>query len=477
MSSLSDVIASDPVQLTPARTQMAFTLMFHVILVPFGVALPTLMLIANYKGLRRNDNAALMLARRWSHVAGLTFAVGAVSGTVLSLEMGLLWPNFIKTFGDVFGLPFSIEGIAFLCEALLVAIYIYGWRRLKPWTHFWWGFPIPFVAVIGGLSVIAANSWMNAPSGFTIGSDGKPTQIDPIKAMFNKALPNELVHFLLAAYMAAAFTVASVYVVGWLRGRRDRYHRLGILIPFTVATIATPLQFIVGDNIARWVYNNQSAKFSAMEVVTTSGSHQAEYIFGRYDPATNTVKGGIKIPGLDSILAGGTRNTFVPGLDVVPQQNRASNVTLVHTAFDVMVLIATLLLALVAWFVIAYWRRRDVPHLRLFLWISAIAGFLAFVAIEAGWITTEVGRQPWIVWNVARTSSAVTPSTGVNVSLIVVIVLYALLGTATILVLRAMHRRWQAEPISEETAAYGPNRDADEQQTARSGGGQLDERS
>ncbi len=453
-------LASGPVQLTPARTQMAFTLMFHVILVPFGVALPALMLIANYKGLRHRDPAALMLARRWSHAAGLTFAVGAVSGTVLSFEMGLLWPNFTRTFGDVFGLPFAIEGIAFFCEALLVAIYIYGWRRLRPWTHFWFGFPIPFVALIGALSVISANSWMNAPSGFTIGSDGKPTQIDPIKAMFNKALPLELTHFLLAAYMAAAFSVAAVYVAGWLRGRRDRYHRLGILIPFTVAAIATPLQFVAGDSIARWVFQNQPAKFSAMEVVTTSGTDQTEYIFGRYNPATNTVTGGIKIPGLDSILAGGTRNTFVPGLDVVPPDNRASNVTLVHTAFDVMVGVATLLLLLVVWYAIAYWRRRDVPRLRLFLWVSVFAGFLSYVAIEAGWIVTEVGRQPWIVWNVARTSDAVTTSTGINVSLIVVIVLYALLGIGTVAALRAMARRWRSAPVEDVTAPYGPNASA-----------------
>jgi cytochrome bd ubiquinol oxidase subunit I len=453
-------LAADPIQLTPARTQMAFTLAFHIILVPIGMALPTLMLIANYKGLRRGDQAALTLARRWSHAAGLTFAVGAVSGTVLSFEMGLLWPGFTETFGDVFGLPFAIEGIAFFVEALLVAIYIYGWKRLKPWTHFWLGFPIPFVAIIGAMSIIAANSWMNAPAGFTLGSDGKPTAVDPIEAMFNKALPYELGHFLLAAYMAASFMVASVYVVGWLRGRRDRLHRLGILIPFTVAAIATPLQFVVGDSIARWLVTNQPAKFAAMEMVTESGTNQTEYIFGTYDPATNTAR-GIGIPGLDSILAGGSRDTYVIGLDQVPPQNRASNVTLVHWAFDTMVGIATLLLLLVIWFAIAYWRRRDVPRLRLFLWVASVAGILSYVAIEAGWIVTEVGRQPWIVWNIARTEDAVTTARGIDVSLIVIIVVYALLAVATIAVLRAMSRRWRTQPIEDDATPYGPNREAE----------------
>ena len=461
MTSTWIALASGPVQLTPARSQMGFTLAFHILLVPIGVALPTIMLIANYKGIKHGDAAALSLARRWSHAAGLTFAVGAVTGTVLSFEFGLLWPNFTRVFGDVFGLPFAIEGIAFFLEALLVAIYIYGWRRMKPWTHFWFGFPIPFVAIIGALSIISVNSWMNAPAGFTL-SNGKPTKVDPLGMMFNKALPWELTHFLIAAYMAATFIVASVYVVGWLRGRRDRYHKLGILIPFTIGAVLAPIQLIVGDQIARWVYNNQPAKFAAMEVVTNSGSHQAEYLFGIYHPSTNTVTGGIKIPGLDSVLAGGSRNTVVEGLVAVPTQNRASNVTLVHFAFDVMVLIGTLLALLAIYYAVAYWRRRDVPRGRIFLWVAAAAGVLAYVALEAGWVTTEVGRQPWIVWNIARTSSAVTSAQSVTVTMIVIYVLYALLGVATIVVLRAMATRWRIKPVidDDETAPYGPRPDA-----------------
>jgi cytochrome d ubiquinol oxidase subunit I len=451
------VVLAQTVELTPARSQMAFTLAFHIILVPLGVVLPTLMLIAHYKGLRHDDPAAMLLARRWSHVAGLTFAVGAVTGTVLSFEMGLLWPGFTKTFGDVFGLPFAIEGIAFFLEALLVAIYIYGWRRLKPWTHFWLGFPIPFVAIIGALSVIAANSWMNAPAGFTLDANGLPTKVNPIHAMFNKALPLELTHFLLAAYMAAPFTVASIYVVGWLRGRRDRYHRLGILIPFTIAAVATPLQFVVGDSIARWVYQNQPSKFAAMEIVTNSGTHQTEYLFGIYHSGSNTVTGGLGIPGFDSVLAGGKTSTYVEGMNSIPVSDRASNATVVHWAFDTMVGIATLLLLLVLWYVIAYWRRRDVPALRLFLWVAAVAGVLSYVAIEAGWVTTEVGRQPWIVYKIARTSSAVTTASGISISFTVLVILYAALAVATIMVLRAMSRRWRADGlVSDDAAPYGP---------------------
>jgi cytochrome d ubiquinol oxidase subunit I len=448
--------APEPEQLLPARSQMAFTLMFHIIFVPIGVALPTIMLIANYKGLKRNDAVALTLARRWSHAAGLTFAIGAVSGTVLSFEMGLLWPGLTGKYGDVFGLPFAIEGIAFFLEAILVAIYIYGWRRLPGWAHFWLGLPIPFVALVGAFSIISANAWMNTPAGFTIGPDGTPINVDPIDAIFNKALPYEFIHFILAAYMAAGFTVASIYVVGWLRGRRDRYHRLGILIPLTVAAIVTPLQFAVGDTMARWVANNQPAKFSAMEVVTQSGTDQPEIIFGRYDEATNTVSGGVRIPGLNSVLTGGSRDTYVQGLDAVPLQNRPSNVNIVHWAFDIMVGIGSALILLVAWFAIAYWRHREVPRSKIFLWAAASAGVLTYVAIEAGWIVTEVGRQPWIVYNIERTSDAVTQSGGVWVSFTVVVVLYMVLAIGTVATLRAMSRRWRRQDLADDAVPYGP---------------------
>jgi cytochrome d ubiquinol oxidase subunit I len=450
-------VLAEPAQLLPARQQMAFTLMFHIILVPLGVALPTLMLIANYKGLRHADAVALKLARRWSHAGGLLFAVGAASGTVLSFEMGLLWPGLTGRFGDVFGIPFAIEGIAFFLEAILIAIYIYGWRRLRPWTHFWLGLPIPFIALIGTVSIISANAWMNTPAGFTIGADGLPTDIDPISVIMNKALPYEFIHFVLAAYMAAGFTVASVYTVGWLRGRRDRYHRLGILIPFTVAAVLTPLQFVAGDTAARAVFSDQPAKFAAMEVVTQSGTNQPEVLFGRYDSATNTISGGISIPGLDSYLAGGSRDTFVTGLASIPVDERPSNVTIVHWAFDIMVGIATLLILLVIWFAIAYWRRRDVPHSRLFLWIAASAGVLTYTAVEAGWIVTEVGRQPWIVYNFLRTSDAVTAADGIWVSFTVVVVLYVFLGIGTVAVLRAMSRRWRRDDVTlDEASPYGP---------------------
>ncbi len=234
-------------QLTPARSQMAFTLGFHIILACLGVAFPAIMLIANYLGLRRNDADAMELARRWSKVTAVTFAVGAVTGTVLSFEFGLLWPEFTGRFGSVFGILFAIEGIFFFVEAIFIAIYIYGWKRLSGWAHFWTGVPIVIAGLGGAFSVVAVNAWMNQPQGFTLVDDGTVTDVEPLKVIFNPAVPYEVPHMILAAYLVTGFLVASVYAVGMLRGRRDRHHRLGLLIPLTVAAIATPLQFVVGD--------------------------------------------------------------------------------------------------------------------------------------------------------------------------------------------------------------------------------------
>src|SRR3954470_17884427 len=294
---------------------MALTLGFHIVLASLGVALPAMMLIANYRGLRKSDPDALRLAERWSKVAAVTFAVGAVTGTVLSFEVGLLWPEFTSRFGKVFGVLFAVEGIFFFLEAIFVAIYIFGWERLAPWTHFWAGVPIVVCGLGGAFSVVSVNSWMNQPQGFSP-SSGNVTDVDPLKVIFNPAVPYEVPHMVLAAYIVTGFGVASVYAVGMLRGRRDRYHRLGLLIPLTVAVIATPIQFAVGDSAARAIAKDQPIKFAGMECVPQTATHVTEYIYGRC--TADGVKGGIGIPGFDSFLVGFSTDTQVTGLDTVP---------------------------------------------------------------------------------------------------------------------------------------------------------------
>jgi cytochrome bd ubiquinol oxidase subunit I len=438
-----------------ARSQMAFTLGFHIILASLGVAFPAMMLIANYRGLRRNDADAMLLARRWSKVVAVTFAVGAVTGTVLSFEFGLLWPEFTGRFGDVFGLLFAIEGIFFFLEAIFVAIYIFGWKRLSPWAHFWTGVPIAITGLGGAFSVIAVNSWMNQPQGYTL-SNGEVTDVDPLKVIFNPAVPYEVPHMILAAYLVTGFLVASVYAVGMLRGRRDRYHRLGLLIPLTVAAIATPIQFAVGDTAARAIADDQPIKFAGMECVQETSTHVTEYIFGRC--TSDGVKGGIGIPGLDSFLVGWSTDTEVTGLDSVPPEDRPPANTLLHWAFDMMVGICTLLIGLGLWLGFVWWRKRDIPQTKWFLRATALSGVAAIVALECGWIVTEVGRQPWVVYNVMRTKDALTGASGVWVTFSIVLVLYTVLGAATVVTLRVMARRWRRVEVEDETEVpYGPS--------------------
>jgi cytochrome d ubiquinol oxidase subunit I len=444
------VLAAD---LGAARSQMAFTLGFHIILASLGVAFPAMMLIANYRGLKRGDADALLLARRWSHVVAVTFAVGAVTGTVLSFEFGLLWPEFTGRFGKVFGVLFAVEGIFFFLEAIFITIYIFGWKRLSPWAHFWSGVPVVITGLGGAFSVVAVNSWMNQPQGFSP-TTGTVTSVDPWQVIFNPAVPYEVPHMILAAYLVTGFIVASIYAVGMLRGRRDHYHRLGLLIPLTVACIATPVQFMVGDTAARAIANDQPIKFAAMECVQQTSTHVTEYIYGRC--TSDGVKGGIGIPGFDSFLVGWSTDTQVTGLDTVPPDDRPPYNTMLHWAFDTMVGICTALIALGAWLAFVWWRRRDIPHTKWFLRAVAISGALAVVALEAGWIVTEVGRQPWIVYNVMRTEDAVTDASGVPVTFGLIIALYVILGAALVITLKAMSRRWREEGDEESEVPYGP---------------------
>jgi cytochrome d ubiquinol oxidase subunit I len=454
------IVASN---LGAARSQMAFTLGFHIILASLGVAFPALMLIANYLGLRRGDVDALRLAQRWSKVAAVTFAVGAVTGTVLSFEFGLLWPAFTGRFGEVFGVLFAIEGIFFFLEAIFLAIYIFGWKRLAPWTHFWTGVPVVIAGLGGAFSVVAVNSWMNQPQGFSP-TTGDVTSVDPWKVIFNPAVPYEVPHMILAAYLVTGFLVASVYAVGMLRGRRDRLHRLGLLIPLTLACILTPVQFMVGDTAARAIAKDQPVKFAAMECVQTTSTDVTEYIFGRC--TSDGVRGGIGIPGFDSFLVGWSRSTRVIGLDSVPPDDRPPYNTMLHWAFDTMVGICTLLIGLGLWLGIGWWRKRDFPQTKWFLRAVAVSGVAAIVAMECGWIVTEVGRQPWIVYNVMRTEDAVTNAGGVGIIFAAVILLYTVLGAALIVTLRAMARRWRDGGEGAVEVPYGPAARAPEEPPA-----------
>jgi cytochrome bd ubiquinol oxidase subunit I len=449
-----------------ARSQMAFTLAFHIILVPLGVSWAVMTLIANYRAIKHDDADALLLAQRWSRYMAVTFAVGAVTGTVLSFEFALLWPRFMGQWGAAFGIPFAFEGLFFFTEAVFISIYIFGWRRLKPWTHFWTGIPIAVAGVFGSISVVAANAWMNSPEGVTLDSSGKVTEVDPMGVLFNSAMPLMAAHMVVAAYLVGGFMIASVYAVGMLRGRRDRYHRLGLIIGFTVAAIATPVQMGVGDALARWVFDNQPVKFAAIEMVPTTGSDVPETLFGHLN-SSGKVVGGVPIPGLASILSDprtGT-STVVPGLDSVPADERPTDgeVNVVHLAWDVMVGLGSLLFLFTLWYWASWIFRRDLPRSRWFLRAAAASGILSVVTLEAGWTVSEVGRQPWIVYEKMRVEDAATGNTGIWITFVGVVILYVALGVTTILVLRGMSRRSRRQRGSDQLdVPYGPSEPSDE---------------
>lgn len=434
---------------------MAFTLGFHILLVPFGVAFPLLIMVANYRGLRRGDEEALVLARRWSKVAAVLFAVGAVSGTVLSFEMGLLWPRLMGTFGAAYGLPFAVEGIFFFLEAIFIAIYIYGWNRMAPWPHFWTGLPVVLSGVGGTASVVAANAWMNQPGGITMRA-GKVVAIRPLEVFFNRAFWYENLHMLLAAYIVAGFVVAGVYATGMLKGRRDRYHRVGFLIPFTVAAAVMPFQIVVGDLAARAVFMNEPAKFAAIEVIPRTGTHVPDTLGGVL--IRGKVRYGIRIPSGASVLAGYTPGTRIKGLDAIPATSRPAShlVNVVHLSFDVMVASAFALLGLAGWFAVGWWRRRDLPSSGWFLRSAAVAGVLSVVSLEAGWVVTEVGRQPWTVNGLLLTRDAVTTSGNLWLFFIATVVTYVGVGAAAVAVVRGMHRRWREGDDHDLDVPYGP---------------------
>jgi cytochrome d ubiquinol oxidase subunit I len=444
---------SDPSQLLPAREQMGFTLGFHIIIVPFGVAFTAITMIANYKAIRHDDADALLLAKRWSKVAAVLFAVGAVSGTVLTFEMGLLWPGLMGRFGAAYGVPFAVEGIFFFLEAIFIAIYIYGWDRLPPWLHFWSGLPVVLAGVGGTLSVVAANSWMNTPSGVRV-SGGRVVSVDMWRVFFNDAFWYESLHMLLAAYVVAGFAVAGVYAVGMLRGRRDRYHRVGLLVPLTVGAIAIPLQVVMGDVIAREVFHREPWKFAAIEGLAKTSTHVPETLGGVM--VDGKLKYGLEIPDGASLLSGFTPGTEVKGLDAIPAVSRPPDrlVTIVHLAFDIMVGTGFLLLGLALWFALSWWRSRATAPNRWFLRATAISGLVAVVSLECGWVVTEVGRQPWTVVGLLYTRDAVQTSGNIWPFFAGALVIYAGVAVGAVLALRALRHRWaQGEDVA---SPYGP---------------------
>jgi cytochrome d ubiquinol oxidase subunit I len=450
-----------PPGLLPAREQMALSLGFHIVLACFGVAFPTIIFLMHRRAIVRDDPTALRLARRWAKVSGLLFAVGAVSGTVLSFEMGLLWPGLMGRFGDVLGVPFALEGLSFFVEAIFLGIYLYGWDRIPPRLHLLSIIPMGAAGIVGTFCVTSVNAWMNNPTGFAM-RDGVVTDVHPWQAMFNHGVWLEFLHMWLGAFMLVGLVVSGVYAAGMLRGRTDSLHRLGFTVPFAVASVATLAQPLIGHVLGLQVGARQPAKLAAIELNPTAEQGPAPLKLGGV-LVDGHVQWTLPIPKIGSIISRNSWNASIPGLDTVPRSDWPP-VNITHWSFQIMVGIGTLLAGVVVLFWLARRRDHDLLAQRWFLRLSGIAGPLAVLALESGWVATEVGRQPWTVWQVLRTSDAASMNTGLWWSYTGVLIVYLVMSVCVIVVIRSMARRWRAGD-EELHSAYAPESAHDSRRT------------
>ena len=394
-----------------ARSQMALSLGFHIVFSCIGMVMPFFMAVSHYYWLKTDQAMYKNITKAWSKGVAIFFATGAVSGTVLSFELGLLWPEFMKHAGPIFGMPFSLEGTAFFIEAIALGFYLYGWDRFNRWFHWFTGIVVGISGLLSGILVVAANAWMNSPSGFDF-VDNQYINIDPMKAMWNDAWFSQALHMCVAAFVATGFAVAGVHALMILRGKNIAFHKKSFKIAAVFGAAAAILQPLSGDISAKDVARRQPAKLAAMEAHFHTGKSASLIIGGIPDTEKRKVDYALELPGALSFMAKGDMNAEVKGLDQIPLENQPP-VAVTHYAFQIMVGLgmALLLLSLVYFF--ALWKKKDWQDSKWLLKAFVAATPLGYLAVEAGWTVTEVGRQPWIIYEVMRTADAVTPMPGI----------------------------------------------------------------
>ncbi|QEM10382.1 cytochrome ubiquinol oxidase subunit I [Mucilaginibacter rubeus] len=417
-----------------ARSQMALSLGFHIIYSCIGMVMPVFMAISHFKWIKTQDPVYKNITVAWSKGVAIFFATGAVSGTMLSFELGLLWPGFMKHAGPIFGMPFSLEGVAFFIEAIALGLFLYGWNRLNNWVHWTAGIIVGVSGVASGILVVAANSWMNSPSGFDF-VNGQYINIDPVKAMFNKAWFSESLHMIIAAFSATGFAVAGIHALMIYRKQNVLFHTKAFKIAIIFGAAAAILQPFSGDLSAKNAAKRQPAKLAAMEAYFHTQEYAPLVIGGIPDTAAKKVNYGIEIPGLLSFLVHDNFKTPVNGLDKIPVKNQPP-VAVTHYAFQIMVGIGVLMMLIGIIYFYELWKKKDLLSkswfLKTFIWATP----LGFIALEAGWTVTEVGRQPWIIQGVMRTSEAVTPMPGIQYSFYLFSFIYFTLSVAVIFLLK-----------------------------------------
>jgi cytochrome d ubiquinol oxidase subunit I len=430
--------------LLAARSQMGVSLAFHIIFAVVGIAMPVMMVVAERRWQVTGHQIYLELAKRWAQGTAILFAVGAVSGTVLSFELGLLWPRFMDVAGPIIGMPFSLEGFAFFTEAIFLGIYLYGWERIGPRAHLAAGVIVAVSGALSGIFVVIANGWMNAPTGFDL-VNGRAVNVDPLAAMANPAALSQTIHMTLAAYTATGFAVAGIHAFLLLKDRSNAFHRRALAIALSVGAPAAVLQPISGDISARFVARHQPAKLAAMEAVFETRAGAPLTIGGWPDMERRETRFALNIPYGLSLLAFHDPRAEVKGLDAVPR-DQWPNVPAVHLSFQVMVALGSYLAIVALWVAWLAWRGADLAHNRWLLRAIAVATPMGFIAVEAGWMVTELGRQPWVIYGVLKTADAVTPMPGLIVPFLTFTLLYCFLGVIVVWLLYRQILRSPAIP-------------------------------
>jgi len=439
--------------LLAARLQMAVSLGFHILFSVAGMAMPALMVLAEWSHRKTGDPVYRDLAQRWAKGTAILFAVGAISGTVLSFELGLLWPTFMEHAGPLIGMPFSLEGLAFFLEAIALGIYLYGWDRVSGLVHLWSGVVVALSGAASGVLVIAVNAWMNTPRGFTRNAAGELTSVDLWEAFFTPAFPTQALHMLIAAYSSVGFAVLGIHAWSLWRRGYNRFHAAALRLTLPLLFVVTPLQALTGDLAAKHIAEYQPSKLAAAEALWETQRGAPLAIGGIPVDGGRELIGALHIPKALSFLAFSDFDAEVIGLEDIPENERPP-VLIPHLAFQVMVGAGTAMLALMAWAAWLWLKQKwDLARHRRFLRLAAFSGPLGLIAVEAGWVVTEVGRQPWIVRGVMLVSEAVTPMPGLVYSLLASLVVYAFLG---VVVLVLLYRHVASVPLGTDSEAPAP---------------------
>lgn len=434
--------------LIAARMQMAFSLGFHIIFACIGMTMPVLMAFSEWCWLRTGKTVFLDITKAWSKGVAIFFAVGAVSGTVLSFELGLLWPKFMQHAGAIIGMPFSWEGTAFFVEAIALGVFLYGWNKLNKWIHWASGVIVSVSGVISGIFVVSANAWMNSPSGFNW-VNGEAINIDPVKAMFNAAWLEQSIHMTLAAFIATSFAVAGVHAYLILRKGANAFHAQAVKTALIFGSVAAILQPLSGDFSAKDVAERQPEKLAALEALYKTSKPAELLIGGIPNNKEEKVNYAIRVPGGLSFLAKGNFNAEVPGLDQFPKENRPP-VVITHIAFQLMVAAGFFLAFVSILYLIFSIKWRYVLMKKGWLTLIAFTTPLGFLAVEAGWTVTETGRQPWIIYGIMKTKDAVSPMPGLHYSFYVITAVYLLLS---LIIIWLMKRQIKSIPQYYKSAA------------------------